>query len=80
MSNIFIINITLSSEFWIDMFMSVWRICRRLSAHVKVLLRSAAAMPISHLRYENRTCEVQLPESSKQFSGMKSFPSSNQAL
>ena len=30
MSNIFIINITLSSEFSIYMFMSVWRICRRL--------------------------------------------------
>ena len=30
MSNIFIINITFSSEFWIYMFMSVWRICRRL--------------------------------------------------
>ena len=30
MSNIFIIDITLSSEFWIYMFMSVWRICRRL--------------------------------------------------
>ena len=30
MSNIFIINITLSSEFWIYMFMSVWRICCRL--------------------------------------------------
>ena len=30
MSNIFILNITLSSEFWIYMFMSVWRICRRL--------------------------------------------------
>ena len=30
MSNIFIINITLSSEFWIYMFMSEWRLCRRL--------------------------------------------------
>ena len=30
MSNIFFINIRLSSEFWIYMFMSVWRICRRL--------------------------------------------------
>ena len=29
------------------------------SADVKVLLRSAAAMSISHLRYENRICEVQ---------------------
>ena len=29
------------------------------SADVKVPLRSAAAMSISHLRYENRTCEVQ---------------------
>ena len=28
-------------------------------ADVKVLLRYAAAMSISHLRYENRTCEVQ---------------------
>ena len=29
------------------------------STDVKVLLRSAAAMSISHLRYENRTCEIQ---------------------
>ena len=28
--NIFIINITLSSEFWTYMLMSMWRICRRL--------------------------------------------------
>ena len=53
MSNIFTINITLSSEFWIYIFMSVWRICRRLWHCGLSLWQPARRRRLSHRYYDD---------------------------
>ena len=63
MSNIFIINNTLSSEFWIYMFMWVWRICRRLQVAlwaVSVTTREAPAAMRSLLWRRYSQCLINL--------------------